>query len=278
MTTEAEKIAELAQASAAKAEVLSAGDRKFLILPHNYQHHEVTNPPTDPHGLVVTRPAYVNQAVTLQTAESLGDYVERFFGPGTLMFADIAQSSICAIIDYHAASEGKENAAAAHTAHRADLKLPFAIEWLAWKAIDGRLVGQLDFARFIEENAADISAPPAADLFEAIRDIQAHRKVNFTAAVRTSTDNETFEYSEETKAATKNGGIEIPTKFTLRIPVYFGEPSTELGAFLRWKLDDGVLHLGIALHRAEHVRQAVFKQIVLEVAERTACPVVFGSP
>ncbi len=31
-----------------------------------------------------------------------------------------------------------------------------------------------------------------------------------------------------------------------------------------------------ALHRAEHVRQAVFKQIVLAVGERTTCPVVFG--
>jgi hypothetical protein len=36
------------------------------------------------------------------------------------------------------------------------------------------------------------------------------------------------------------------------------------------------LTLGIQLHRAEHVRQAVFKQIVTQVAERTGCLAVFG--
>jgi hypothetical protein len=32
------------------------------------------------------------------------------------------------------------------------------------------------------------------------------------------------------------------------------------------------------LHRAEHVRQAVFKAIVMAAAERTTCKAVFGKP
>jgi hypothetical protein len=38
------------------------------------------------------------------------------------------------------------------------------------------------------------------------------------------------------------------------------------------------LTLGIQLHRAEFIRQAVFRQIVVAVGERTKCPVVFGVP
>jgi hypothetical protein len=41
-------------------------------------------------------------------------------------------------------------------------------------------------------------------------------------------------------------------------------------------LDDGHLTLGVQLNRAEHVRQAVFKQIVLEAAAGTECPAMFG--
>ena len=100
--------------------------------------------------------------------------------------------------------------------------------------------------------------------------------MNFIKAVRTATDNENFEYSEETNATSKKGDLELPTKFVLGLPVYFGEPDTEVHAFLRWRLDDGALTLGIQLHRVEHVRQAVFKQIVLDVASRTECPAVFG--
>src|SRR5690606_14184241 len=121
----------------------------------------------------------------------------------------------------------------------------------------------------------DIVAPSAGELLDTVRDLHASRKVNFIKAVRTASDNENFEFTDETTAKTR-GGLELPTKFLLNLPVYFGEPPVEVYAFLRWKLDDGQLHLGIQLHRIEHVRQAVFKQIVLDVSGRTACPVVFG--
>lgn len=188
-----------------------------------------------------------------------------------LLFADIAANSIVAQIDYHSPDK------AAQIAHRATLTLPFSEEWRLWTEISGRLKEQLEFARFIEENASDIRAPAAADLLEAVRDLQAHRKVSFIKAVRTSSENESFEFQDETKATSK-GDIELPTKFKLGLPVYFGESETELFAFLRWAIDTekGGLKLGIQLHRAEHVRQAVFKHIVAGVTERTDCCAVFG--
>jgi uncharacterized protein YfdQ (DUF2303 family) len=267
MTTEAESIAALAQKSAAPTTVKLEDGREFLITPDGAAIRDVS----DEYSLNVTTPRYIKQTVTLQTQDSLVEYVNRYKSADTILFADIAGNSILATLDYHAPEK------AARVAHRAMLTLPFSEEWALWTRISGILKSQLEFARFLEENGADVRAPDAAELLEACRDLQANRKVNFTKAVRTSTENETFEYSDETKATTK-GGIELPTKFKLGIPVYFGEPDTELFAFLRWAVDTdkGGLSLGIALHRAEHVRQAVFKQIVDGVASRTVCPAVFG--
>jgi len=267
MSTEAESISKLARAAVTAQEIKTSDGRVFIVLPDGTNVREVS----DEHSLQITKPRYIKQAVTLQTQDSLVDYVNRFKTETTVLFADIAANSIVALIDYHAA-KGAE-----HVSHRATLTLPFAEEWKVWNEISGKLKPQLEFARFIEENGADVRAPVGAELLEAVRDLQAHRKVNFTKAVRTASDNESFEYTDETKATTK-GGIELPTKFTLGLPVYFGEPDTEVFAFLRWKIDSeqGGLALGIQLHRAEHVRQAVFKQIVLGVADRTTCPAVFG--
>jgi uncharacterized protein YfdQ (DUF2303 family) len=267
MNTEAEAIGDLAVKAAGATIVSTPDGRAFLIAPANATIRDVS----DEHDLKMEVPAYVKQAVTLQTQDSLVEYVNRYKTSDTVLFADIAANSILATVDYHAKDK------AAHVAHRAMLTLPFSEEWGLWTKISGKLVGQLEFARFIEENGADVRAPDAAELLEACRDLQAHRKVNFTKAVRTSSDNESFEYSDESKATTK-GGIELPTKFKLGIPVYFGEPDTEVFAFLRWAIDTdkGGLSLGIALHRAEHVRQAVFKQIVQGVSERTSCVAVFG--
>lgn len=266
MSTEAEAIAGLAaRASTASSLKLDDG-RTFLVIPEGAAVREVS----DEHDLKIAKPRYIRQGPTLETRDSLIDYVNRFKKAETVLFANIATDTIVAVIDYHSA------AAAEHAAHRATLVLPRSEEWRLWSDISGKLKPQLEFARFIEENAADVRVPSAGELLDACRDLQVRRKVNFIKAVRTATDNENFEYSEETNATGKRGELEIPTKFVLGLPVYFGEPETEVHAFLRWKLDDGALGLGIQLHRVEHIRQAVFKQIVLGVAESTGCAAVFG--
>jgi uncharacterized protein YfdQ (DUF2303 family) len=267
MTTEAEHVAKLAVQAAGASTVKSTdGLREFLLVPDGFTMKDIS----DEHSLHVSKPVYIAQEVTLQTQDSLVDYVDRFKSPGSMLFADVEVDKIAAWIDYHE----KDNAS--NMAHRALLALARSEEWRLWNGISGKLQDQLTFARFIEENAADIRAPAAGELLDAVRDLQVHRKVNFIKAVRTQSDNENFEYSEETNATGKRGELEIPTKFVLGLPVYFGEPDVELHAFLRWKLDEGRLTLGVQLHRVEHVRQAVFKQIVAGIAERTKCLAVFG--
>jgi uncharacterized protein YfdQ (DUF2303 family) len=264
--TEAGTIAQLAAKASGASVVKTSDNREFLVTPSGTSTQEVS----DPYGLKLSKPKYIHQTVTIETADSLVDYVNRFKGADTILFAEIAANRIVALVDYHASKQAE------HVAHRARLQLPFSEEWQLWNKISGTLMGQLDFARFLEENAADVRAPDAGELLDACRDLQIRRKVNFTKAVRTSSDNENFEYSEETNA-TKKGEVEIPTKFKLGMPVYFGDAEVEVYAFLRWRLDgDGSLKLGIQLSRTEHVRQAVFKKIVMDVSDRTKCPAVFG--
>lgn len=264
--TEAGTVAALA-AKASGAHVVKTDDnREFLIVPSGFSEKEVS----DAYGLKLAKPKYIKQTVTIETADSLVDYVNRYKGADTVLFAEISSNRIVALIDYHAPDQ------AAHVSHRAKLELPFSEEWQLWTKVSGKLMAQLEFARFLEENAADVRAPDAGELLDACRDLQVRRKVNFTKAVRTASDNENFEYAEETNATTKKGDLELPTRFQLGLPVYFGDAEREVFAFLRWRLDEGSLTLGIQLHRIEHVRQAVFKQIVLDVAARTSCPAVFG--
>lgn len=263
---EAQTVAELAvRAAGVPSSVMTEGGREFLVVPKDYGHHEVTRP----NSLKVLTPQNIKQGVTLQNAEALIAYLNRFKANESVLFADVAASRVVGALDYHAPDK------AALVEHRATLDLPYSEEWKTWTQASGALKPQLEFARFIEENAPDVKAPDAADLIEAVRDLQARRTVNFIKAVRTSSDNESFEFNDNTEARSK-GDLELPTKFLLNIPVYFGDAPVEVGAFLRWKLDDGALTLGIKLHRAEHIRQAAFKLIVTDAVERTGVMAVFG--
>jgi uncharacterized protein YfdQ (DUF2303 family) len=267
MSNEADTIADLARKAAGAVQVVTtASGREFLVLPAEHGWTEVT----PAHKIEVLKPKTISQYVTLQNAEALVAYLERFKADESLLFANVESSTVVGVLDYHAAE------VPSLAQHRATLSLPFSEEWKTWSAANGQLKPQLEFARFIEENAPDIKAPDAADLLEAVRDLQAKRSVNFVAAVRTESDNENFEYTDSTETRSKNGGLELPTKFLLQIPVYFSDAPVEVPAFLRWKLDDGKLHLGIKLHRAEHIRQAAFQLIVTAVTERTGVLSVFG--
>lgn len=267
--SEAATVAELAIAAAGIPEIIkTASGREFLVKPEGYDHEDVT----EKNAVAPILPDHIRQGVTLQTVDSLVDYANRFKTDETVLFADIDTNTILTAIDYHGPGSAK------HFAHLAKMVLPYSVEWKLWTSIDGKLMKQLEFARFLEENAADIAAPSGADLLDACRDLQANRKVNFTKAVRTSSNNENFEFTDETEARTK-GGLELPTQFKLSIPVYFNGALTTLMAFLRWELSEGEgLRLGVQLHRAEHVRQAVFKQIIDDAADRIERPAVFGKP
>lgn len=262
---QAETIERLAQAAAVITQVKTDDGRLFTIVPNTHQAKDIT----PPGWLPPNKPKYIKQDVTVQTLDSLVDYVNKYKSENTMLFADVANSRIVAHLDYHGKSQAE------FVVHRATMSLDFSEEWKAWTDIDNKLMKQLDFARFIEENSADIAAPSGADLLEVCRDLQAVRSANFKKAVRTNTDHENFEFTDNTDIRGKNG-VEVPTKFELAVPVYFGERNVPLQAFLRWNLVGETLALGVALHRREHVRQALFKEIVTGAADRTDLTAVFG--
>lgn len=290
-----ETVAALVKAAANPLPVILKGEdgRQWLVTDGGESGQEVTDI-SDQRGIPLTRPLTIKAAVTLQEAESVIEYVNRYALEGTVLFADLAGSKIVAVLDYHdgtvpkdgkwpEAGEGLSGSRmdmvpgpTGHGLHTATLALPHSEEWRAWQTLNGNMIGQLEFARFIEENAPDIVRPDAAELIEMCRDIQAVRKVSFDKSVRTSSDNETFHYSDQSDA-TRKGELEIPTEFQIRIPVYFGEPAVDIKAYLRWRIEDnGGLKLGVKLHRLENVRQEEFKRVIGKVREGTACPVVYG--
>jgi len=269
MTTEAEVIAALAEKSFHQPVIVkNTAGREFLIMPPTFFHKDVS----EPHQVDSLLPEFIRQSVTLFTADSFIDYLEKFQTNDTLLFGDSERHLITACIDYHSPGEPSR------LSHAAMLQLRPAEEWKLWTGISGKMMPQHAFAVFLEENAADISYPEGAAIIEAVRDIQAHREMKCARAVRTNSGTERFLYSDETKATSRDG-VEIPTSFELSIPIYFGGHPHAVKAFLRWefKSDEGKLNLGIALHRAEHVRQAAFRKIMETVEEETKLTLLFGS-
>lgn len=275
---EADAVREIVQAAAHDTKIITLEDgRIFAAVPNgNFGQVRLDNL-TQPHTLEPPIPTYVRQGLTLQDERSLIAYANSFKQSSSLLFANVENNHIVAVIDYHCPGDSGAEPNAALLAHRAGLNMPYSEEWLAWSGIDSRLMPQLEFVRFLEENATEVADPDAASLIEVCRDLQGLRKVNFTSVVRTASANaERIEYIDETKAGTR-GGVDIPHTFTLVMPVYFNGAIHTIAARLRWHLDDGALKLGIKLVRPETVRQNAFRSVVDRIGVLTGLDVLYGS-
>ena len=252
--------------------VTENNDGTLGILTYGGQYGVAGRVTKDDHGLALAPPSRIKRSVNIQTQGSLVDYIGTFKQAGTTLFANITTNQIRAALDYHVNPEMPS-----YVQHFAVMTLPYSYEWDLWTKISGQMLGQLEFARFIEENSGDISFPSGADVLEMCRDLQSKREVNFIKSVRTSSDNESFQYSDTTSTSTK-GGVDMITKFSLSIPVYFDGAPVTVDAYLRWKIsDERKLSLGIVLSHAEQVRQAMFKMIAKDISSEAQVPVIYGS-
>ena len=274
----AQTVTKLALAGVQQNEIGSLHDgRVFAIVadgPGKSKLEQLTTPEAAPLPI----PQAVFQRPVMQDVDSLIEYTNRFKNSESVLFANIASNRIVTVIDYHAAAAEDGSVKPNLLAHTAMLDLPLSEEWKVWTGIDGKLMSQLAFVRFIEDNAPDVISPQAADLIEICRDMQSLRRVNFTNVVRAASSNaEKFEYTQENNINLK-GGVEIPTSFMLGMPVYFNGEIKGITARLRWELDDGNLNLGVKLLRPENLRQQTFKEIVEKVRALTDLTTVYGNP
>ena len=215
------------------------------------------------------RPDRVRVSVEHQTMDSYVEYLDAFSSGGSRIFASLEGRRFVAFLDYHDTSSDPN-----FLDHSCVFQLHTSEQWKRWAAISGKLFSQTEFVRFLEENAADVAAPSGAELFEICADFSSARKVDFREAVRLSSGARKFEWVDDIKA--RSGEIEVPNQFQLQIPVFYGDASQEVRAFLRYSLEDGGLKLGVELHRMEFVKQAAFEAIGREIHERSNLPLHYG--
>mgnify|MGYP001612338961 CR=1 FL=1 len=233
---------------------------------------------TPPNAADVLSPKTVVANVKVQTAGSMIDFVNRFKNENSMLFADVANDTVVSIIDYHTESAVDTGGIKpALATHRATLHLPKSQEWVTWNKAHDKLMSHRDFATFLEENSIDVVSPSGASLLELCRDLQVIQNVNFSSSIRMG---DVTELAYEKKSdATDKGGLTMPTYIMLSIPVYFGEQPVPIKAYLRRKIDDGALFLGISLSRAENVRQDEFHRIVEAVTINVDhLTTVYGTP
>ncbi|MEN6306006.1 MAG: DUF2303 family protein [Armatimonadia bacterium] len=206
--------------------------------------------------------AYVNRFKLLSR---IGEETEE----KTTVFADPVKYALRGIIDYHSGT------APDRAAHVVNYEVPFSEQWSRWRGIDGKLMSQIEFAEFVEENVQDIVEPPAAGFLDLVVGLHAKKKVAFESGVRLQDGSHQLTYAEEIEAKGR-GQMLVPSEFAIGIPVFFGGEAYKVRAFLRYRIDEGRLVFAVKLHRRLFTEQTAFGDICASVGDGVDLPVLLA--
>jgi uncharacterized protein YfdQ (DUF2303 family) len=163
--------------------------------------------------------------------------------------------------------------------HRAVLKLQKTPEWVHWASLDGKLVGQQEFAEHIETGLEEIREPDSATMLEIAQSFFATTNAEFRTAQRLTDGQVRVQYDEEIKAsAGGKGELEVPQKFTLAVAPFVGETPYSITARLRYRVGGGNLRLGYQLDHPERVLSDALQLIADGLLEKFPGAVFLGEP
>lgn len=151
-------------------------------------------------------------------------------------------------------------------------------QWTKWRGNDGKLLAQVDFAEFIEDNLEDISDPPGASMLEIASQLQLIRSVNFKSRVTLQSGAFAFAHDSDDKATVGPGTIDVPQTFTLGVVPIFGLGGYAIPARFRYRIEDGKLKLGYKLQRIETVMEKIVEDVITRIERGANVSVLDGLP
>lgn len=197
---------------------------------------------------------------SVYTHQAFEAYVSNHRTSELEVWADDQRGTVVAVFDSH------DHEHAGWGEHRLTLQLRQTPDWQTWTGLSGKMIKQVDFAEFIEDNIDNIVNPSSADMLELAQSFQANSGVTFESSKFLDSGHRQLEYRESVEAkAGRRGQLEIPNYFELALQPYIGLDTYRVKARFRYRINDGDLLLGYKLDRPDDVLRTAFTDTVEQI-------------
>lgn len=183
---------------------------KRLVIESRKLHAEAPRAPT--------RRESPRRAHQLTTAESLGAYLTRYGSSSTVVFVDVENGVIHAILDEESA-EGYE---------RIPMKPALHPLWAPWDAILDEEMSLDDFVKHIDKHRRVITSPDSTDLRLTLSQVRTTVSVEVNRGRGRTAVNGLMVTTKIEGGTTKEAPVDLPDVLTLKVPLYAQTPELEL--------------------------------------------------
>lgn len=265
----------------AASTILKANERgavPFVILRDAAGNESIATPPA------IREPESATGTAKLHDAASFAAYVNRL-GAGNAralaLYATLHPAKFVAVFDDHvdAATPGWKQL-------RAEYAIEHSPEWTVWTKHNGEgaaFASTSALAKFLEENAPDITEPAGAVMQEIALNFRINSEVSFASAERLQNGQVELLYNSVVDGHSRNAAgrkIGIPEQFQIEIPVWRGLDAKRytISARFRYRLRDSKLSLWYELIRPHKVLETSFADTWKEIAATVKRPILLGQP
>jgi uncharacterized protein YfdQ (DUF2303 family) len=178
--------------------------------------------------------------------------------------------------------------------HRVVYDFPLTEEFKAWVACNAQPMDQEVFAAFLEEHAAELSAPTdgeksnyerlfneamatPSELIMLSRHLEVFVSAKAKQGVRLQTGERVVEFTEEHQNA-KGEKIVIPGIFIVSVPAFVDGDAVRIPARLRYRISGGEIKWFYQLYRWETYLREQVGYDLKEAAKKTDLPAFEGAP
>lgn len=225
---------------------------------------------------MLDRPLRRKGNTSLRDPDSFCRFILQEVTDQTRIYGNLKEGRFRAVFNDH---RGQGEPVAGWRDYTATYTCPTSTEWQTWKGKSGQQMNQVNFAQFIEDNLPDIAQPPAAEMLEVSRTLEAKKKVNFAQGIRLSNGQNELTYEEQIEGTAGKGKFKIPEEFTIGIPVLEGGLRYAVQCRLRYRIGDGGnLTMWYEIIRAHKILEDAITEVWKNIENQTGKTIFNGDP